>query len=449
VQYCLERTGRVENHAFEYRFMSQDGRTVWIRDDVTVIVEDGKPRWLRGLMIDITATRDLEQQLRQSQKLEAIGTLASGIAHDFNNILTGIYGFTSLARESAGASDELRDYMDEIRRAGNRAAELVRQILTFSRKQGGDQAKGPVQLGPAVAEAAKLLRATSPSTIEFETEIAPELPAVYGNATQLHQVVMNLGTNAVQAMRDRPGRLRICLDACVVGEAQAGALPGIVAGPHVRLTVSDTGDGMDAATQERMFEPFFTTKAPGEGTGLGLSVVHGIVRGHHGAIRLASEVGLGSSFEVLLPVGTASSPSERADSGTVALGHGERILVVDDEQTIARAGELTLRRLGYDATGESQVLEALALLERDPFAFDLVVSDQTMPLLTGLEFAQRIRALRADLPVVLVSGHSYALTPEAVEAAGVREILGKPFSKEALAAAVRRHLPREITVLPR
>jgi len=221
-----------------------------------------------------------------------------------------------------------------------------------------------------------------------------------------------------------------------------------VPGPHVRLTVSDTGDGMDADTQERIFEPFFTTKAPGEGTGLGLSVVHGIVRGHHGAIRLTSEVGLGSSFEILLPVGAARPPSDRADSEPVAQGHGERILVVDDERTIARAGELTLRRLGYDATGESQVLEALASLESDPFAFDLVVSDQTMPALTGLEFALRIRALRADLPVVLVSGHSDALTPQAVDAAGVREILAKPFSKEVLAAAVRRHLPREIPVHP-
>jgi len=448
VRFCAERTSRPGNHPIEYRFMSRDGRTVWLRDDVTVVTEGGKPRWLRGLMIDITATRNLEQRLRESQKLEAIGTLASGIAHDFNNILTGIYGFTSLARESAAANDELRDYLDEIRRAGNRAAELIRQILTFSRKQGSDEDKGPVLLGPAVAEAAKLLRATSPSTIEFATEIAPELPAVLGNATQLHQVVMNLGTNAVQAMRERPGRLTICLDACVVGEAQASALPGIVPGPHVRLTVSDTGDGMDADTQERIFEPFFTTKAPGEGTGLGLSVVHGIVRGHHGAIRLTSEVGLGSSFEILLPVGAARPPSDRADSEPVAQGHGERILVVDDERTIARAGELTLRRLGYDATGESQVLEALASLESDPFAFDLVVSDQTMPALTGLEFALRIRALRADLPVVLVSGHSDALTPQAVDAAGVREILAKPFSKEVLAAAVRRHLPREIPVHP-
>ena len=445
VQFCADCTGRLENHAFEYRFVSRDGRVVWLRDDVTVVALDGTPRWLRGLMIDITATRELEQQLRQSQKLEAIGTLASGIAHDFNNILTGIYGFTSLARESAGDNEELCDYLDEIRRAGNRAAELVRQILAFSRKRGGDEAMGPVQLGLAVDEAIKLLRATSPSSIEFETHLAPGLPEVQGNATQLHQVAMNLGTNAVQAMRDRPGRLAFRLDRFEVDEALTGTLSGLLAGPHVRLTVADTGAGMDAATRDRVFEPFFTTKAPGEGTGLGLSVVHGIVQSHRGAIRLTSAPGRGSKFEVFLPVGDPVPRAAAEVLGAAMRGEGERILIVDDEESIARAGELTLRRLGYTATGENHVLQALAHLERDPHAFDLVVSDQTMPLLTGLEFASRLRDIRPELPVVLVSGHSAALTPEGIRAAGVREVLPKPYTTEVLAAAIRRSLPAHVT----
>ena len=269
---------------------------------------------------DITARKraqverqTLEGQLRQSQKLEAIGTLAGGIAHDFNNILAGIYGFTSLARDSAGGNPALHDYLDEIGRAGRRAAELVQRILAFSRSRNGDETMEPVHLGLVAAEAVKLLRAGSPSTIELVARVTGTLPAVMGNATQLHQVVMNLGTNAVQAMRDRPGRLSISLDACVIDEALARALPGLQPGPGVRLTVGDTGDGMNAATQERVFEPFFTTKGPGEGTGLGLSVVHGIVRSHHGAIRLSSEVGRGSTFEVFLPAANSAVPETEAE----------------------------------------------------------------------------------------------------------------------------------------
>ncbi len=383
----------------------------------------------------------LEEQLRRSQKLEAIGTLASGIAHDFNNILTGIYAYTSLARETAAGNAELCDYLDEIRLAGNRAADLVRQILAFSRKGGGDEAFGPVQLGHIVSEALKLLRASSPSTIAFSKHLAAELPALRGNATQLHQVVMNLGTNAVQAMLDHPGQLTVSLDLCAVDERMAETLPGLRPGPHVRLTVADTGRGMDAVTQERVFEPFFTTKAPGEGTGLGLSVVHGIVYSHHGAIRMSSEINRGTTFEIFLPA--ASAPlEERLEPSAVPRGHSERILFVDDEEPIMRVGELALRKLGYAVEAESQVLVALERLRSDPFAFRLVVSDQTMPVMTGVEFARRIHEFRSDLPVVLASGHSVAIAPERIQAAGVCEILSKPYTVEMLAAAVSRNLPR-------
>jgi PAS domain S-box-containing protein len=446
VQYCAACTGRLEDHRFEYRFVAKDGRIVWLRDDVHVIAENGQPRWMRGLMLDVTTTRDLEQQLRQSQKLEAIGTLAGGIAHDFNNILSAIYGFTSLARQAAtdGNSVELHSHLDEIGRGGRRAADLVRQILAFSRTRGSDLAMVTVRPERLVNEAVNLLRATSPSTIEFVVEIGDELPVIHGSASQLHQIVMNLGTNSIHAMKGRAGILRVALDVSNVDEEFARTLSSVKAGQFLRLTISDTGTGMDASIQQRIFEPFFTTKGPSEGTGLGLSVVHGIVTNHRGAIRVTSEVGRGTSFEVYLP--TALGPVAEEKGGVpsrideIARGHGERIFLVDDEPTVARAGEITLGRMGYRAASETNVLAALARIEQDPQAFDLVMTDQTMPIMTGLEFALRVHRLRVDLPVVIASGHSDSLTPDAVKNAGVSEVLAKPYTLEGLAEVVRRNL---------
>ncbi len=268
------------------------------------------------------------------------------------------------------------------------------------------------------------------------------LPAVQGNAAQLHQVVMNLCTNAAHAMRSQPGTLGISLEACVVDESLAAAIPGNTAGTFIRLTVTDTGCGMDESTRQRVFEPFFTTKAPGEGSGLGLSVVHGIVRGHRGTIRLSSEVGRGTRIDVFLPGASAGAQAKASPAAAVLRGNGQRVLFVDDEEPIANIGLLSLTRLGYVVASERQVLAALSLLERDPGAFDLVISDQTMPKMTGLEFALRIHALRPDLPVVLTSGYSFHLTPDRMKAAGVRELLSKPYTMERLAEVVHRHVLR-------
>ncbi len=411
----------------------------------------GKVVGVLGVGRDVTerhladeAKAKLEVQLLQSQKMEAIGTLAGGIAHDFNNILSGVTGFTSLARQAVGDNAEALDYLDEIGRAGRRAADLVRQILAFSRT--GDQARVPLQLRHIVAEAAKLLRAAIPSTVEFDVNLAPDLSTVQGNATQLHQVVMNLGTNAWYAMRDRPGRLTLSLETCVVNEALTRQLSGIAPGLYVRLTVADTGCGIDETTQKRIFEPFFTTKGPGEGTGLGLSVVHGIVTGHHGAIRLTSEVGRGTTFEIYLPAIAAAEGLSREVSEAIPRGHGESILFVDDEESLVRLGVRTLVQLGYAAEGESQVLVALSRLQLEPKHFQLVITDLTMPNLTGIEFTQRIHELRADLPVVLASGYKESMTSERIQAAGVCEVLAKPYTMATLALAIRRHLPYDSAI---
>lgn len=405
----------------------------------TVILRDVTER------IRLEAEREaIEVRLRQAQKMEALGTMAGGIAHDFNNILAGISGFSTLARGAVGDFAEQVDYFNEIDRAAQRAAKLVSQILTFSRAD--KNALVPIKIGNIVAEAVQLLKSTVPSWIEVVVDIEPNLPAVLGNSTQVHQIVMNLGTNAAYALGKGGCRLSIKLEACTVTNTLALDLTDLSSRPCVRLTVSDTGCGMDAATRLRIFEPFFTTKAQGEGTGLGLSVLHGIVHNHRGAILVHSEVGCGTTFEIILPSTTeAVVNKDEAALEMLPRGSGERILFLDDEEPLARLGALTAVQLGYTAERETNPLTALARIKNDPQAFHLVVTDQTMPALTGLEFATQIHAFRPELPVIVASGYSVDLTPEAVRAAGVTEVLAKPFTKATLAAAIRRQLSSKLS----
>jgi CheY-like chemotaxis protein len=295
-------------------------------------------------------------------------------------------------------------------------------------------------MSDVVGEAVKLLRAAIPSSIQFEVQMSSTLPPIMGNASQLHQVIMNLGTNAWHAMNDQKGQLKITLDTIVVDDSERRMFSHIAAGECVRLSVSDTGCGMSAETVERIFEPFFTTKAAGHGTGLGLSVVHGIVRSHRGAIRVSSELNRGTTFEIFFPVyaESAASTANSNNATSILHGHGQRVLFVDDESALVLLGEHTLKRLGYEVTGETSVLKALKLFEQQPDQFDLVVTDQTMPGMTGLEFASRLHAVRPTLPVVLVSGYVAALSTEQIRAAGVCEILNKPYSNETLAEVIHR-----------
>lgn len=429
-------------YELELETVRADGSQGWMLASGEAVRDpSGATIGMRGVALDISqrkqaeiALHAVEDQLRQAQKLEAIGTLAGGIAHDFNNILSGIYGFTSLARDASLGNPIALDYIDEIGRAGRRAADLVRQILAFSRAE--TQALEPVELQHIVTEAISLLRATVPSCVELEVDVPGDLPAILGNSTQLHQVVMNLGTNAIHSLDNTAGRISFRLDRFYMDDARAQSFASCAPGPYLRLSVIDTGRGMNAETKARAFEPFFTTKAPGEGTGLGLSVVHGMVRNHLGAISLISEVDCGTTVEVYLPASLAGriEPPEELNAGP--RGRGERILFVDDDPVVTRAGLIALDRLGYVAVGETKALDALARFQQAPHLFQLVITDQTMPGLTGLELAARIRALRPDLPVVIASGYSTALPEEQIQASGVKEVLSKPYSTTRLAAVV-------------
>jgi CheY-like chemotaxis protein len=330
------------------------------------------------------------------------------------------------------------DCLDTILKAGGRAVNLVRQILTFSRQQ--EVRRVPMQLTESVTESVMLLRATIPTTIDFSISLAGDTPPVLADATQIHQIVMNLGTNAWYAMRERPGRLEVKLEKFEVDALIAGTHAQLRPGPYVRLTVGDTGKGMDRATLARIFEPFFTTKEPGEGTGLGLAVVHGIMQEHEGAITVYSQPGEGTVFHLYFPARAGAVSKDDAPPAAVISGKGQRILFVDDEEILAVMGQKTLERLGYKVEAQTSVTAALALVRADPQRFDLIITDQTMPEMTGLDFARDLQEIRPDLPIILTSGYSANLTVERTRALGIREMLAKPHTIQTLAMTVQRAL---------
>jgi len=385
---------------------------------------------------------ELERQLREAQKLEALGTLAGGIAHDFNNILGAILAYTDLMKLDIEDPVALASHIGELRSAGGRARDLVRQILTFSRRENPE--RRPVRLDAVVREALKLLRAALPATVELEIFIAPQLPVVLADPSQIHQVLMNLSTNAAHAMRERTGKLSVRLEAVDVTSSAAAARGDLNSGRYVRLTVSDTGHGMDAYALKRLFEPFFTTKPPGEGTGLGLSVVHGIVRGHDGSIAVHSLLGEGTTFELHFPEHPAELTAEADVASTLINGRGEHLLLVEDEPMLRQSLARLLDRLGYRVSARHHPVAALELFFNDPSAIDLVLTDLTMPALTGVEMARQMLGAHPDARILLMSGYSPTWNRDSVRELGIRELMTKPIAASVLAGMLRQTLDERI-----
>jgi PAS domain S-box-containing protein len=387
------------------------------------------------------ALRESEKQLRQAQKMEAMGTLAGGIAHDFNNILTPILGYTEMALHMLPEADPMREFMREISKGSYRAKELVEQILTFSRR--AEPEPKPIHVTPIVKEALNLLRASAPKSITINRIIKTESDIVMGDPTQIHQVIMNLCTNAIYAMRDKgEGTLEVRMTDFVINPYARSEFPDLAAGRYLRLSVKDTGSGIDKATLERIFEPFFTTKPRGEGTGMGLAVVHGIATSLKGTITVETELGAGTTFHVVLPtVEMAAMPAMEAS--TVIPTGSENILFVDDDEDIVKMGERMLTALGYKPCVVNHGVAALRLFKIEPDKFQLVVTDQVMPGMTGLELAKELLTIKPNLPVILCTCFTEAGTRQEAEAAGITDFIAKPIMMREMADSIRRALEKK------
>ena len=383
---------------------------------------------------DVSERKKLEEQIRQSQKMEAIGTLAGGIAHDFNNILAAIIGFTEMSVQKLEENPPLKRNLEQVLKSSYRARDLIKQILTFSRKN--FEERTPVDMPPIIKEASKLLRASIPTTIDIQVNIDSPAGMVNADPTQMHQVLMNLCTNAAHAMRETGGVLDISLCQIFLDARNATIYQGLEPGAYLKLTVRDSGAGIDPAIIDRIFEPFFTTKEVGQGTGMGLAVVHGIVKSHGGAITVESKPGEGTAFHIVLP--QVEDKKEAARDRTAAAPTGcESILYVDDEAALAELGQEMLESLGYRVTAKKNSLEALEEFKADPQRFDIIITDQTMPALTGFDLAKQAMDIRPDIPVILCTGHSDRVTQETARDAGIREFVMKPMTIQTLAESVR------------
>ena len=426
----------------EARVRHKDGSYRWVELTRKNLLHEPSVRAVVFNFRDITERKHadaertrLEGRLRQAEKMEAVGRLAGGIAHDFNNILGGILGYAEMLAENAPAGSPLKRYAENVLTGANRASGLVEQILSYSRSQRGKRV--PVELGRIVVETLELVRGSLPAGIRLETDFSSSPVYVIGDPTQLHQVTMNLCTNACHAM-SKGGVLRVTLDSRIIESDRTFAHTTLHAGAYARLTVQDTGSGMDEATLSRIFEPFFTTKEVGRGTGLGLALVYGIVTDSAGAIDVASTPGQGSTFSIYLPRVEAPAAAEDAASGPVARGRGERVLVVDDEEALVAVTSEVLKQFGYEPVGCSDGSAALAAFDNGNI--DAVIADEVMPGISGTQLARALRRRRADLPIVLVSGYTGPMLSERALAAGVTEILKKPVQSRDIASALARVL---------
>lgn len=433
----------VGKYQLEYRITHKSGELRYVEDNGVALPDpSGKAYRLLGAVKDITARirseeerRRLDDELQHSQRLESLGMLAGGIAHDFNNILAGIIGLTDLALREVPTSSLAHDDLVEALQAANRAKELVKQILAFSRQS--RQERNPIYLHIIARETIKLMRASLPPMIEIIDNVDANSGAVMANAAQLYQVITNFCTNAAQAMTGQTGKLEIRVRNVEVDEAMVQQHPALRQGPYVELAVQDSGHGMAPSVLARVFDPFYTTKGPGEGTGMGLAVVHGIITDHEGAVWAESKLGVGATFYAYLPRIAGVVVEDFFDSDTLQRGH-ERILFVDDDEAVLRFAESALPRQGFEITICRSGEEGLKTFRDNPHLFDLVITDQIMPKMSGEELADAIHAQTPDIPIILFTGFSEELPWERLHEVGINEVVLKPIIVKDLVDAIRR-----------
>ncbi|MBF0100726.1 MAG: response regulator [Desulfobacterales bacterium] len=430
----------------EHRIVLPDGKNRIIVQEAEISVKDpetGRPIRIVCTVQDITERKKLEQEkakfeetLRRTEKSRALGTLASGIAHDFNNILMIILGYAEMIKLHLQQDSSAFSYAHQIIAAGKRAAELINQILAFSRHV--EQEKRPIEIQPIVKEIIKFIRSSIPATIEIKQKIDKQCPAIMGDTTQIHQVVMNLCTNAYYSMKDTGGMLSVYLEKVLVDPIDPITKFGVNAGVYVRLGVSDTGCGIEKNILERVFEPYFTTKPQGEGTGLGLAVVQGIVQGHHGHIKVYSETGKGSTFHVYFPIINIVKQEEKENLllEKIKRGKGQHILVVDDEEQIIHILKTMLIKMGYRVTATNNSKEALSLFTKNPLAFDMVITDIAMPHMNGKQLSEAIFEIRKDIPIIVCTGFTEIMTEKDKKQFGIKKYLMKPVLFTKLAEAL-------------
>jgi PAS domain S-box-containing protein len=441
----LKANGAVRD--FEYKARTKNGTTLWISMNARLTAADEGDEHhdgsiIDGFAVDITARKQAEEvkkklqfQLLHAQKLESIGTLAGGIAHDFNNILGAILGYAEMAREDSPAHSMAARDLDQVINAGYRAKDLVKQILAFSRQ--AEAVKMHLQPAAIVKETVKLLRSSLPSTIAIEVDLAPDTGVIFVDPTQMHQILMNLCTNAYHAMETTGGTLSVATATKHLTEEDLLDAPHVQPGAFVHLAIKDTGEGIAAEIREKIFDPYFTTRPIGKGSGLGLSIVHGIVQSYGGFIRCESHPGEGTVFHIMLPALLEHPAPETKPFDRIPVG-AENILFVDDEKMLCEITQAILQRLGYTVTTRTSSLEALNTFRNQPEAFDLVITDHSMPGMTGFDLARRMLQIRPRMPIILCTGYSNLISEEQAILFGIKGFALKPLSKDSLAALIRK-----------
>ena len=429
------RTG-LSTKALGWKLICKDGSECFVETVVSLITDaDKKAIGFRGIARDVTDRIRLEEQLRHAHKMESIGTLAGGVAHDFNNILHMIIGNTELALIDIPEDNPAHGNLEQVKSASLRAAGIVQQLLNFSRKT--DREYKPIGAITVLQEALKFLRSTIPTTIEIRTRITTDETIIMADPIQINQVLINICTNAAQAMETSGGVIDVKVENVDLDDKDIVSLPDLSAGEYVKTTIRDTGPGITPEIQDRIFDPYFTTKVAGEGSGMGLAVAHGIVKSHNGAIAVDSQVNQGTVFTIFFPA-VPKKPVVTADSQAEIPQGKESILFVDDEETIADMAFLMLERLGYQVVKATDPSKALALFRSRPHEFDLVITDMTMPQMNGVQFSEKLNAIRSDIPVILCTGHSTLIDEQKVKQYGIAAYLAKPITMREMALTIRQ-----------